>query len=383
MKFSQFVLPLLLSLPTQGLWSMQKPAPEPTSAPVNCPLECVENPIQRNLDGTINGYRPAFYPKEENCSFVTADFLYMQSSVDGFVYAWSFPQVLTNISNVRSNPIPGGTFHEVDYDWAPGFRLALGHHFFGMDHWDLELTWTYFKNHCTDDINDVTSIIGLWAPMGYLAGSFNAKQASADWRLNFNTLDLTLGRTSFAVKSIVINPFIGFRGAFVHQHFKAEYNNANFTNGTLPGSGVKFIGSNNFNGWGLRPGLETSWMINKTWSVYANTSVSALFGHFGIKENAYLTSSPFERLLNESDSYYRNAFAYDIALGLQWEKFFCPNRVSKKGHLVISAGYEMASWFAQNQMVNLVYIDQGPGFGPYLSGDLGLQGVDVSVRYDF
>ena len=87
--------------------------------------------------------------------------------------------------------------------------------------------------------------------------------------------------------------------------------------------------------------------------------------------------------LNEYDSYYRNAFAYDIALGLQWEKFFCPNRISKKGHLVISAGYEMHTWFAQNQLVNLVYIDQAPGFGPYLSGDLGLQGVDVSFRYDF
>ena len=217
--------------------------------PGNCPLECVEDlPVQKNLDGTINGYRPAYYPKEESCSFVTADFLYMQSSVDGFAYVWSFPQALAFTETLRTNPIPGGQFQEVDYDWAPGFRLALGHHL-PLDHWDLELTWTYFKNNCSGDVSGDTSNIAIWAPMGYLAGSFNAHSASANWRLNYNTLDLTLGRTSFATKSLVVNPFIGFRGAFIHQHFTAFYQNAAFTNGSLPHTNVSSAASNDFNGW--------------------------------------------------------------------------------------------------------------------------------------
>ncbi len=339
-------------------------------------------PSQINLDGTINGYRPAFYPDAGIGHFVSVDFLFWQGTVDGFAFAWTFPEAFVTTNGVRGGAIPNGEFHDIDYDWSPGVRLSLGRHL-PIDNWDLTVNWTHYKNHCTGNAGINTtirqSLLALWMPQGFIAGAYNALHARAKWRLNFNTIDLNLGRTSFAVKSLCVNPVLGLRGAFVHQHFQADYTEGLFIFESAQASSVRFVGNNQFNGWGIRPGLETSWHLTKEWSLYANSFISALYGVFSLKENAQLTNNNLANLLNEHDRYYKNAFAIDLALGVKWEVFF----TSCKRHLLISAGYEMANWFSQNQLVNFVYVDQAPAFGPYVSGDLGLQGIDISARFDF
>lgn len=369
-----FSLALLL-LP-QLVLGMQKA--ESSSKKTACPGE-EQYLSQPNLDGTINGYRPPFYPDSPYQTFVTADLLVWQATVDGFAFAWTYPQVLNG--NIREVPIPNGKFHDVDYDWAPGIRLGVGYHL-PIDHWDLTLNWTGFRNHCTGhaSVSSISnnSLIALWMPMGYIAGSYNALHAQAKWRLNYNTLDLSVGRTSFAVKSLVVNPVLGVRAAWIHQHFRADYSNGTFINSTGAVPSVRFAGSNQFNGWGIRPGLETSWHMTKDWSLYANSFISALFGVYTLKEDAYMTSATHGNLLNDYDRYFQNAFAFDMALGVKWE-MFCGN----KRHVLVSIGYEISSWFSQNQMTDFIYIDEGPGFGPYLNGDLGLQGIDISARFDF
>ncbi len=338
-----------------------------------------------NDEGQPSGYRPPFFLEPDHGVFFLADLLYLQATVDGLTFAWTFPEDEPPISAdnlIRSTPIPNGRLHDVDFEWSPGLRLGVGYHS-PMDHWDLFLSWTHLKNESTGSVSvpnlTSNSNFGIWMPFGFLAGTYNARDASAKWKFNYNTIDLDLARASFAVKSIVFEPFLGMRGAFIHQSLHAKYQNGAFHDGTSAVPNVSFTGKNLFNGWGIHPGLKTSWHFLRDWSLYANTSASFLYGRFMIQEIAQTTSAPVRDLFSERDRYFNNALGFELGVGLKWEMFLCPDR----WHLQFSAGYEMIQWFDQNQLVNFFYIDNAQGMGPYVNGDLGIQGVNVSGRFDF
>ena len=102
---------------------------------------------------------------------------------------------------------------------------------------------------------------------------------------------------------------------------------------------------------GLTPGVNTQWFFTKNWSLYCNGALSLLFGRFHTKEHAQLTSETNRDFIVAHDSFFRNVFAIDLKLGTKWETFFG----KKKWHLAFSIGYEIMSWFEQNQLFNYFF----------------------------
>lgn len=340
---------------------------------------------QNNINGTIGGKCPAPYHSDSGGAFVNGEFLYMVPNEDGLTYAWTFPETFPSNAGeyTRTGPLPDGKAHEPDLEWAPGLRLSTGYRFPQLL-WELSLSWTYYHNHSKSSTSipsfDTNSLIATWFPAGFYAAEYMALDASADWTLDFNTLDLILARSTFSTKKIVLTPYLAFRGSFIHQRFATSYSQGEFINevGTNIES-VKMTMRNSFDGWGLRPGFNTSWFLTKNWSLYANGAVSLLFGRFSTNEHAKMTSDSNRNFITSHDSFFQNAFEIDMGLGTRWEMFF----EDGKRRFAFSAGYETMSWFEQNQLFNYYFIDRAPGEGQPSQGDLGIQGINLSAYFDF
>ncbi len=48
-----------------------------------------------------------------------------------------------------------------------------------------------------------------------------ADHALASWRLNFNTLDLSLGRNYFVGRFLSLHPYLGIRAVWIDQNYKS------------------------------------------------------------------------------------------------------------------------------------------------------------------
>jgi hypothetical protein len=268
-------------------------------------------------------------------------------------------------------------------DWSPGLRFAAGYRF-PHQSWELSLSWTSYFNHSKASASipsfSNNTLIATWFPSGFFAAEYMALHASADWNLNYNTLDLILARAAFATKNIAITPLLAFRGAFIHQHYTISYSEGNFLNevGT-PIPDVKMSLTNNFDGWGLKGGVNTQWFLTRSWSLYAGGGASFLYGRFHIKEQAKMQSATYGNFITAHDSYFQNVFEIDARIGTKWEMFFQDG----KRHIAFSVGYEMMSWLEQNQLFNYYFVDRAPGAGQPSQGDLGIQGINISAHFDY
>ena len=330
---------------------------------------------------------PSTFPANYGYGFVGAEFLYMAADQDGLSYAWTFPEIYpAAIGHYnRQGPLPNGTSHDVDFSWNPGFRLLAGYRFEAQS-WEASLIWTYYQSHSQSSASisslATDTLIATWFPAGFRMAAFVAEDASLSWTLHFNTLDLCLARSSFATSRVSIDPYMAFTGAFIHQQVKSSYNNGSFLNQTGGGAGAENVSmsmQNNFDGWGLKPGVRTNWFLNKQWSLYANGAASLLCGRFATEQKGVMSGAADLELLDAEDSFFQNAYAMELAVGAKWAMFFN----SQKRRLSVSVGYEMMSWFDQNQLFNYFFIDQAPGAGQPSQGDLGLQGINASMQVDF
>src|SRR3989304_3868290 len=117
----------------------------------------------------------------------------------------------------------GRTRDDTSYSCNGGMRLGLGYNI-PYDQWDLNLTWTHFHN-TTDSSLDAP-------PNGYLLGIYTSASVwpvdaslnyDAKWKLQYDTLDLELGRSFFTSKALSLRPFVSARGARIDQDMDLLY----------------------------------------------------------------------------------------------------------------------------------------------------------------
>ena len=114
----------------------------------------------------------------------------------------------------------------------------------------LDRLFQSFQKLCVDSISCDKHVDCTWFPAGFFAAEYIALDAFADWKLNFNTLDLILARGAFATRTVAITPFIAFRGAFIHQRFTTSYSQGGFFNESgAEITSVKMAMQNDFDGW--------------------------------------------------------------------------------------------------------------------------------------
>ncbi len=298
--------------------------------------------------------------------FLNGEFLWWVAQEDDLFYVQGGSEG-TTIANPPDGSVNyEGHLKKIDPHWKPGFRAGIGGNM-PYDEWDIFLSWTYYHSHAQDFAHG--SLIALWAHPDVI-GATPVHSAKASWHLNYNLLDLELGRSFWVGKHLSIRPFFGGRAAWIDQALKIRYR---FN--IAPEITTKTRVENDFEGGGIRAGLDTRFALLHGWSFYGLASFSLLYGHFDcdfhLKENHILVAK-------SDDDFHNGISNSQLAFGIRWDTYFSRLRY----HLGLYAGWEQNIWFGINKMNRF---DQNLQMGSLEknNGNLSLQGGTFGARFDF
>jgi len=347
----------------------------------------------KNMHGEIG----ARLPPEVPGSGVTAriDFLYWKADEDGLEYG----------TKMVASPLIGETsktktrLHDLHFEWNPGFRAGLGYLLRGFDHWEINLDWTHIRNHAhahksargiESQTGDVNTIISPWVHLLFELRA-GATHASAHWHVNYDTLDLDFGRSFCLSKRFALNPYFGFRGAFIDQRYQARYKSVFLLAENAPTftRDVTFKAKNDFSGLGLRGGTEFMWHLSQHWHLFSELSGNILYGKFRVHMKNLHDQGlgegqipPMPLDFKAEEHFSRVRLNFEEAIGLGWETFFRHN----KYHLSIRAAYELSQWLNQNELFYTLYFrgqDTISSVPVRNQGDLSFHGIQAGLKLDF
>ncbi|NNM43431.1 MAG: hypothetical protein HKM07_03730, partial [Chlamydiae bacterium] len=170
--------------------------------------------------------------REVDRGFVFGEFLYLQPFVDGLEYGFSQKH---SVDLSIPTAFVKAKVQDLDFEWSPAFRIGAG--YLSPTNWDLSVEWTRLTSHANGSFKTANY------PDQFLSAQWlsetvggQADQARAKWNLNFNTVDLLIGKDFSIGKSFSLHPFIGLRAAWIDQHYKIDYH-SQFAFASQNGSG--------------------------------------------------------------------------------------------------------------------------------------------------
>ena len=328
----------------------------------------------------IGGPSFLFYnsPIKEECwtLFVTGDFIYWRASVDGLAYSASKWR-----NNLNENLGHGSVKHP-DFAFEPGFKVGLGTRI-AHDGWEFysEYTWLHTgdKRGSTENANPLTTTSGAtWfmeeaAPNSLLQPDFPLLTfAQGRWDLHFNSIDLSMARTSRVGRRFDMRPHFGFKGSWQRQHYSTHYT----VNSHLADSTRRRMSQDiDYWGFGMRTGFDAAFHLNKWFRISGETAISGLWSGFDVDRldrSAPADGSSAElATFKTSNSYHTIVPVLEMFLGMRWEKRFNENLYN----YMMQLGWEHQVWWNMNQF-----------YGAYEQGSHGaltLQGLTFQLRLDF
>ena len=264
----------------------------------------------------------------------------------------------------RQEGMEFATAKTVEFDFQSGFRVGLGSHL-PWDHWDIFVNYTRFIPDASSNAH------GLFYPLFFFNPGGGVAEANAHWKIEFNVLDVDIGRVYYISETLIFRPFVGLKGAWIDQHAHVHYQG-----GVIPaGQTYRTQLENDFKGAGPLLGIESNWQFGAGFSIFGDLSTALVVGHFDNKQQQYRMNDISNINLN-SDFNLVSPMVQMVA-GLAWDRNFHQEQC----HVGLSAGFETQYWWGQNQTEQFtdstmpIYIRQ--------KGPLSFYGLTVRGRFDF
>jgi len=216
--------------------------------------------------------------------------------------------------------------------------------------------------------------------------------AKSRWELDFNLVDLNLGRNFYLSQFLTMRPFIGLRGTWQSQCWDLDYiaqdNNPTQapgfflnspSNSVLVGSGPYSI-KQEIDVWGIgaNGGFNLAFFMSKNWSIYGDIGLSALWVDYQLSRKDRISfqcdptiEEPGVTTVDlDNKSFYGLKYVVDLGLGLRWQMRFSDDNYG----LLVQLGWNAQNWINWTRFVDL-FDDKW--------NDLTLHGGDLKVRFDF
>jgi hypothetical protein len=315
--------------------------------------------------------------------FITADFIWWKASQEGINYAVT--GFVTDDSGADSfSSASKGKYGYVGTDWAPGFKVGLGLSL-SHDGWDLYSKYTWL--HAGDN-SSLSRTGGVAYPTSLLpfddGRAITVDRIKANWDLHFNVIDLELGRNFYLSQFLTMRPFIGLKGTWQDQCLrvttKSRQSNIDSNNQNNPVTGPFFhtrdIGvRGGLWGIGVRGGLNVSWYMSKSWSIYGDLAWTTMWTDYDkltrsdtLYDSATCNSKTYFNVSN--DDIHAVKYIGEMELGLRWEVWFYDDNY----HFAIQAGWEQQVWVNWGQFFEVL---------DHSNRDLSLHGLNLKFRFDF
>lgn len=317
--------------------------------------------------------------------YVAADFIAMQAKQDGLDYAMINTTGGENAntigtSSLNSGEVQGFSSNDNDWDWGLGFRVNFGF-ISNHDDWNFDGEYTYF--HYTEDTSSTVKgsgrILPFWLAPALIPASNNPPQeASAQWIMHYNTLDLSLGKPHHISRHLTTNPFFGLRLGWIDQHYLARYGGTyrQSTGSVFPSQeGAEMNAENDFHSVGLRAGLKTSWLLGAGFEIIGNVAASILYTHFDVSQDAPLLGNSYEI----DHDFYHNIPNFEVMMGLGYSTLFNKN----KHRISLRLVYEFHEWWNVNQLRRFADDINWSANYTVSRGNLTLNGLSFRIGFDF
>ncbi len=260
-----------------------------------CPSPCCPPPCNQGPYCCGPNCLPPPYCYEFN---VFGELIYWIADLGGLESAFGNTTVVTTVNPVTSFTTTTITESDVQpkFKWRPGFRVGAD---FAFGCFVLEADWTHYRGRA----------------------HFSEDNQSGHWKINYDTLDLVIGRRTCTAPCFYLKPYIGARGLRVHQILKSDLD-TEFVAGAVGTNTVVTTKKDSEHIWGIGPelGLEADWYLKCNFSLYANFDVVAYYGTINGK---YLQTDTFPTTASVSDAhnhFHFNKIGTDIALGIRYDK---------------------------------------------------------------
>lgn len=311
-------------------------------------------------------------------AFVTGEFLYWTAREDHLSYAQTTGTVTSGSAPTTTK---GKAFHP-EWKFRPGFRVGVGM-LFDHDGWDIyaNYTWQRFNDIKSHASPEGTTILvdDVWFINGGAGTSSNFfSSASSKWHLEFNVVDLELGRNFFVSRHLQLRPHFGLKGTWQEQKMDVFFNGVSSTTSNSVTTVFPFdsasYNKNEYWGIGIRTGLDAAWHFTKSFSMIGEAAISGLWEGFEVSRQDFVhnqSRDTYTSSENLNDNFHTIKPVVELYLGLRWETWFCCDSY----HMSVEAGWEEQFWGDQNQFFQIVTETR--------LGDLSLQGLTVKARFDF
>ncbi len=319
---------LLMAAATQANAAGCNPSP---CKPEYCQPECVSECECDTNDNEFNIY---------------GELLYWTPSLRGLQSAFGN----TSIATVANTPtFTTTTITESDVKphskWSPGWRVGADF-VFGCC-LDLAADWTHFDGHAS-----------------HKSGGQHGR-----WNIKYDVIDLTLGSFWYTSPCFYFKPFIGVRGAIIHQtltsHLETLVTSSAGSNITLTDMNDK----ENF--WGVGPelGIEANWCIGWNLSLYAMFDVVTYYGNVKATNHDTDTFTRTANVTNATSKDWFNNIGTDGAVGIRWDTIW------------YQCGYDITCMLKLGLEQHRIYDFSNLGSDGTLSLDGGVFAAGVGVRF--
>lgn len=348
----------------------RKSCSEPDSAP--CTPKCCSNPKPLRCTPKCcnlpNNNCPTIAPPTscEQCwrgPYFSIDWLFWETRQGGMQYATEY-----------SGPLFGDMLQaqavSLDFGWTAGWRVGAGYDS-PFDNWDFRFD---FSRICPKTKSHVVS--DAIFPYLMYQGNINAlattvvHEASAKWEISFNTWDFEFGRKILTSDHFDFRPHIGLKGAWIDQKASVDY----FGGPAAPAGRYDIDLKNEFHGFGLRGGLDSTWRIGYGFSISGNLAGALLWGSFHVKQSQTLLDQPS---IDLSDKFKDMKPMMEASLGLSWDRrYYCDRFL-----IGIDAALETQYWWGQNIYDRFASAQLPTSVKTVY--DLGFFGLTLGIRFGF
>lgn len=297
--------------------------------------------------------------------YVSASYIYWQPSEENLELG------ISNASSGNALPINGNAVN-LNFKYKSGFKVALGV-FSDTDNWDAlaEYTWVGGRHSAHSNGPLDGGLLPFWGHPANVADDIIFGKSR--WRVHFDLLDLTLGRSCYVGTRMIFRPFFGARAAWIDQKYIVSY---------TPLGAAPYQISEETDSWALGPetGLDMNFLIGSGFRLIGKAETDLLFTRYNLKikeQDSVDPSGPLAVDFKQNHLFYLRPHL-DLEMGFGWGSYFCNHNY----HIDLSATYGFQIFWSQNMFRSFVDSSAvGKSFAP--NGDLYIQGVTGTVRFDF
>jgi hypothetical protein len=294
-----------------------------------------------------HSYPQAGFQAPDGHVYLTAEYLLWRTRQEGMEFA---------------------TAKQVHFEYDSGFRVGLGVHL-PHDGWDIYVNYTNF--HPTKSQGAHGSLYPLFLFQGTGVQGSSISNAHAHWKIEFQDVDVEIGRAYSIAKTLIFRPFFGLKGAWIDQHANIHY-----SGGYIPaGQTFRTHFKNNFKGAGPLVGIESNWQLGFGLSFFGDLAAALVVGHFDNEQEQHQNGGAQVVELEEGFNLV-SPFLQTVA-GIAWDRNFN----NDKCHFGLSAGFEAQYWWSQNQTE--LFTDKDFPIYARQKGNLAFYGLTLRGRFDF